>query len=200
MQQINHENNLMGAAASTAKSNYKKLSRYRLFFAMAAACFVAPTAFLIYFIVNFSAVGIWAFAITSLLAAAAAAAVLIITVPRYKTASESIKQFLLGGGEKKKTPPSGRVLYGICKTCLYRHGGAARLFCSHRYNGVLQHDFFGRDNVHGAVPGRVLGHEYGRFRLFRVYNRLRTYGGNVRVAAADNKGDRQAGSMTLHAE
>lgn len=105
MQQINHENNLMGAAASTAKSNYKKLSRYRLFFAMAAACFVAPTAFLIYFIVNFSAVGIWAFAITSLLAAAAAAAVLIITVPRYKTASESIKQFLLGGGEKKKTPP-----------------------------------------------------------------------------------------------
>ena len=74
MQQINHENNLMGAAASTAKSNYKKLSRYRLFFAMAAACFVAPTAFVIYFIVNFSAVGIWAFAITSLLAAAAAAA------------------------------------------------------------------------------------------------------------------------------
>lgn len=104
MQQINHENNLITVAASTAKECAKKLARYRLFAAMAAACVISPAAFLVYFIVRFSAVGIWSFSITLVLAAAAATVLFIVTVPRYKAADAAVKNFASSGGELKKAP------------------------------------------------------------------------------------------------
>lgn len=105
MDQFNHESNLINVSSATANDNRKKRSRYRLFIAMAIACLVAPASFLIYFAVTADRIGILSFAITVFLAACAVTAVFFVVIPRLKSASDVIKNFVKSGGEMKKTPP-----------------------------------------------------------------------------------------------
>ncbi len=103
MDEFIHESNLINVSAATAKEKRKKSGHYRLYLAMAAAAFLCPVCFAIFFAVKKDPVGIWAYSITSLIAAGVMTAIYIVFIPRYRECRFMIKNFRASGGELKKT-------------------------------------------------------------------------------------------------
>ncbi len=103
MDEIIHESNLINVSAATAKEKKKKSGHYVLYLAMAAAAFICPVCFAIYFAIKANAVGIWAYAVTALVAAGVMTAIFVVFIPKYKKCRLIIKNFRASGGELKKT-------------------------------------------------------------------------------------------------
>mgnify|MGYP006934588833 FL=1 len=103
MDEIIHESNLINVSAATAKEKKKKSGHYVLYLAMAAAAFICPVCFAIYFAIKANAVGIWAYAVTALVAAGVMTAIFVVFIPKYKECRLVIKNFRASGGELKKT-------------------------------------------------------------------------------------------------
>ena len=114
MDEIIHESNLINVSAATAKEKKKKSGHYVLYLAMAAAAFICPVCFAIYFAIKANAVGIWAYAVTALVAAGVMTAIFVVFIPKYKE-NVLYRRFLRGCG----------------KSFIHRDDGAPCLFYPH---------------------------------------------------------------------